>query len=137
MLSTYFCLSTIVPLPPFVRPLLLRPAACSWIMVGTIGKLSLWSIAFTSYRAFAYFTANRYDCDHRKSIDAYPAKDRPIRDSRLLFIQPDRINTIRVFPRGYLHLPVIISTPITIIQTISIDNRIDFEDFHRENNKFF
>ena len=110
MLSTYFCLSAIVALPPFCSPsLLLRPsslpAARSWITVGTIGKLSSWSIAFTSYRAFAYFTADRYDCDHRKSMAAYPAKDRPIRDPRLLFAQPDRINAVRVFSRTRPHTP--------------------------------
>lgn len=34
---------------------------------------------------------------------AYPAKDRPIRDPRLLFAQPDRINAVRVFSRERIH----------------------------------
>ena len=49
--------------------------------------------------------ADRYDCDRRKSGDAYPAKDRPIQDPpRLLSAQPDRINAIRVFPPGHVRL---------------------------------
>lgn len=121
MLSTYFCLSSIAP-SPFCSPYP-PPSHPPWITAGTIGKLSLWSIAFTSYRAFAYFTVDRYDCDRRKSTDAYPAKDRPIRD----FSLPDLTGLTRYAPP---------STSLIISATIIIGEKIRTGFYENDENYF-
>lgn len=55
---------------------------------------------------------DRYDCDRRKSTDAYPAKDRPIRD----FSLPDLTGLTRYAPPSTHTL--IISAPIIIGEKI-------------------
>lgn len=121
MLSTYFCLSSIASLSLLLA--LSSSIPSSWITAGTIGKLSLWSIAFTSYRAFAYFTVDRYDCDRRKSTDAYPAKDRPIRD----FSLPDLTGLTRYAPP---------STSLIISATIIIGEKIRTGFYENDENYF-